>query len=95
MNVKTELQVRDEYESIDRFEEVLKLVSESLKTENKSTIIQNIQGLSVAFDNVIKSLEKVDMNVSKLITNLSCPILTWLILTLAVAEVMKVGKIRL
>ena len=66
LRVRTELQVRNETGSIDKFEEAFMSVGESLKTKNKSAIIQDTQALSAAFDNVVESLEKVDVNLSRL-----------------------------
>ncbi len=98
MSVKAELQVRNENSSIDRFEEAFKSVGESLKTENKSAIIEEIEGLSATFDNVIKSLEKVDVNNSSLFIRLGFAMLVLLAgfpLVIVVAQMMKRGKIRL
>ena len=98
MSVKAELQVRNENSSIDKFEEAFKSVGESLKTENKAAIIEEIEGLSATFDNVIKSLEKVDVNNSSLFIRIGFAVLVLLaglFLVIVIAQMMKRGKIRL
>ncbi len=94
-SVKTELQLRHEDLSINRFEAAFKSFEESLKTENKSKLAKEAQRLSTAFDDVVTSLEKPEVDGFKLLTTLSYPVLAWFLLTLTVTEVVRVGKVRL
>ncbi len=95
MGVKSELQTRDEKRSIDQFEEAFESLSESLKTENKSAINQEIQRLSASLHAVVESLGKVEVNVSRLVLSISCGMLAWVALSLVAAKVAKGGKFKL
>lgn len=95
VGVKSELQVRNDRRSINQFEEDLKSLDDSLEAKNKTAIIQQTQGLSTAFNNVVDSLEKADVDVSKLLGSLGWFMLAWAFLTLVAAFMMRGGKIRL
>jgi F0F1-type ATP synthase epsilon subunit len=95
MGIKSELQVRDEDRSIDQFEEAFESLSESLKTENKSAIIQETQRLSATFDAVVESLGKVDVNVSRLVLSIGSCMLAWVALSLVAAKLVKGGSFKL